>query len=249
MADSPGRIPAPEIVLDILEQPNDAACGPTCLQAVYRYFGDDVPLERVIAQIEPLSTGGTLAVSLASHALDRGYSATIYTYNLTLFDPAWFRDAGVDLSERLAAQAEVKAEPRLREATQAYLGYLERGGHLAYEDLSPRLIRRWLERSIPILTGLSATYLYGSSRERGVDALVEDDLAGVPTGHFVVLCGYDPERRRVLVADPLHDNPRYASHRYWEPIYRVIGAILLGVITYDANLLILEPPSAGEDAG
>jgi hypothetical protein len=58
----------------------------------------------------------------------------------------------------------------------------------------------------------------------------------------VVLCGYAPKERRVLVADPLQDNPRYGVHYYWVHIQRVLGAILLGVLTYDANLLLVEPP-------
>jgi len=44
------------------------------------------------------------------------------------------------------------------------------------------------------------------------------------------------------VADPLEDSPRFEQRIYWLPIARVINAILLGVLTYDANLLILEPP-------
>jgi len=46
----------------------------------------------------------------------------------------------------------------------------------------------------------------------------------------------------VCVADPLEDNPRFKEPVYWLPMQRVINAILLGVLTYDANLLVLEPP-------
>jgi hypothetical protein len=46
----------------------------------------------------------------------------------------------------------------------------------------------------------------------------------------------------VHVADPLQDNPRYGSHYYTVGMQRLLGAILLGVLTYDANLLVLEPP-------
>jgi len=42
-------------------------------------------------------TGGTLAVNLANHALRRGYRALIVTYNLTVFDPSWFRADRPDL--------------------------------------------------------------------------------------------------------------------------------------------------------
>ena len=101
--------------------------------------------------------------------------------------------------------------------------------------------RAQLRRQRPILTGLSATYLYESVRETGDTTLVEDDIRGQPQGHFVVLYGYDPEEREVLVADPLGDNPRYGAHYYRVSLTRLLGAILLGIITYDANLLIVRP--------
>lgn len=236
----PGR--SHELTLAILPQPDDSTCGPTCLEAVYRYHGDEVPLDRLVVEVTPLSSGGTLAVSLANHALARGYRARIYTYNLVVFDPSWFADAHVDLAERLRAQGEAKPDARMRHATTAYLEFLERGGTLHFEDLTPGLLRGWLRRELPILTGLSATYLYASAREVGGRVLRVDDVRGEPQGHFVVLCGYDAKRRQVLVADPLRDKPHFAGHRYWVPIERVVGAILLGVLTWDANLLVLEPP-------
>jgi hypothetical protein len=248
MNDTPGRGTGHELVLDILPQPDDATCGPTCLHAVYRYHGDPLPLSRVIGEVESHASGGTQAVSLANHALARGYGALIYTYNLTLFDPTWFDDPGADLAERLAAQARVKAEPRLQQVTASYLEFLRLGGRLEYRDLEPELIRLWLGRDRPLITGLSATYLYGSARELGSHQLRPDDVAGFPTGHFVVLCGWDPGRGRVLVADPLEDDARSGSLSYWVPVDRVIGAILLGVLTYDANLLVLEPPARGPGA-
>jgi hypothetical protein len=240
MTDRP--IPSRPLRLEILPQPDDSTCGPTCLQAVYAYHGRPEALARVIAEVEPLAAGGTLAVSLANHALARGWRALIYTYNLTVFDPTWFERPGVDLRERLETQARIKPDVKLREATGAYLRFLEQGGTLRMEELTPALIRRWLERERPILTGLSATYLYACAREVGEKKLHFDDLAGVPQGHFVVLCGYDRDRREVLVADPLHDNPGFRVPSYWVGVERLIGAILLGVLTYDANLLVLEPP-------
>jgi hypothetical protein len=228
--------------LDILRQPDDATCGPTCLHAVYRYFEDEMTLEDVVAEVPQLEEGGTHAVALANHALRRGYGALIHTYNLTLFDPSWFEGRAEDLSLRLRAQAKAKPDRKLRQATEAYLEFLSLGGELTMQDLTPGLLRRWLEQDRPILTGLSATFLYRAAREVGGRKLVEDDVRGNPTGHFVVLCGWDAEERSVRVADPLADNPRFHDHIYWLPAQRVINAILLGVLTYDANLLVLDPP-------
>jgi len=64
-------------------------------------------------------------------------------------------------------------------------------------------------------------------------------------GHFVVLHGYDADTDSVLVADPLHENA-FGSHNYRVGMLRLLGAILLGVLTYDGNLLVIAPRA--EDA-
>lgn len=226
--------------LEIQAQPDDFTCGPTCLQAVYDYYNDRVPLTEVIAEAPRLENGGTLAVLLGTHALKRGYAATIYTFNLQMFDPTWFEPGAPDLRERLEAQANFKRSTKLREATNAYLEYLDGGGRIRFEDLTTRLIRKYLKRDIPILTGLSSTYLYRNMREYGPKD-DSDDVRGQPQGHFVVLSGYDRAGRSILVADPLASNPVSRTQIYAVNIDRVMNAILLGVLTYDANLLIIQP--------
>ncbi|MFY9345122.1 MAG: hypothetical protein WAT39_21715 [Planctomycetota bacterium] len=234
--------------LDILPQPDDFTCGPTCLHAVYRYWGDEVPLRSLVAEVERTPSGGTADVLLANHALARGYRATIFTYNLRIFDPTWFAD-GVDLRERLRRQGEAKSaqRPGLEQLTAAWLEFLDRGGVLRFVDLSPTVLRRWLRRGVPILTGLSSTYLYRSSREFGPGD-DDDDVRGEPQGHFVVLCGYRRARRSVLVADPWLENPMAPAAHYEVSLDRVVGAILLGVLTHDANLLMIEPGVAAPTA-
>lgn len=230
---------------EMLPQPDPTSCGPTCLHAVYQYFGDDISLDQVIREVPSLETGGTLGVMLACHALQRGYQAKIYSYNLHMFDPSWFAKGHVDVRERLRAQAKLKKDRRLRFATEFYLEFLERGGTLHLEDLTPGLLRRFVKTGIPVLTGLSSTFLYRAVREHP-DTLQDDDLGGEAAGHFVVLFGYNLENRSVLVADPFKTNPFGQRHQYEVAIERVICSILLGIITYDANLLILRPAS---DAG
>jgi hypothetical protein len=226
--------------LHILPQPDLVTCGPTCLQAVYRYFDDPVPLPRIIDEIPQLEDGGTLAVLMACHALKRGYKATIYTYNVHVFDPTWFAPNTDILAERLAAQRDHAELPRLKMVCNEYLDFLRLGGKLRMEDLTSELIRRFLKNSVPILTGLSATYLYGAKREFGRDS-IPDDVRGSPVGHFVVLSGYDQSNRTIIVADPLQPNPLANEPLYAVEIDRVKNAILLGIVTHDANLLIIEP--------
>lgn len=226
--------------IEMLPQPDEKTCGPSCLWAVYRYFGDNITLKEVIDKVRALDEGGTLAVFLACHALKRGYLARIYTYNLNVFDPTWFSPGGPDIRDRLLAQMKAKNIPKLHIASQGYLEFLELGGELRFEDLTASLIRKYLNRLTPIITGLSATYLYKTPREYGHDGVWED-IRGEAAGHFVILCGYDRENRNVLIADPLKPNPLSENHNYKIGIDRVLCSILLGVLTYDANLLIIKP--------
>jgi len=225
---------------DIAPQPDEITCGPTCLQAIYSYYGDPISLDQTIAEVPMLEGGGTLAVLLASHALQRGYRATIYTYKLQLFDPTWIDLSATALADKLRTQASCKNDPKLLVATDAYLQFLELGGQLRARDLNGALIRGFLNQGTPIIAGLSATFLYRSAREFGPNCDY-DDVRGEPSGHFVVLHGYDREARTVHVADPLKSNPLTGTHNYTASIDRVINAILLGVLTYDANLLIIQP--------
>jgi hypothetical protein len=226
--------------LKILAQPDPTACGPSCLHAVYRYYGDEISLEQVVREVKNLEGGGTLDVFLANHALRRGYSARIYTYNLRVFDPTWFVPGRRDIRERLEEQMKNKDVEKLHIATKGYMEFLTLGGELRLEDLTTALLRKYLNRSVPMLTGLSSTYLYRCSRELGYEGK-EDDLRGEPAGHFVVLCGYNRDERTVMIADPFLPNPFSDSHKYLVNIDRVVCSILLGVLTYDANLLIIKP--------
>ncbi|MBC7833579.1 MAG: C39 family peptidase [Phycisphaerales bacterium] len=237
--------------LDILPQPDETTCGPTCLHAVYRHYGRGMELPTIISEIRRLENGGTLAMLLGVHALRKGFDATVYTYNLQVFDPTWFEAGMGQIAEKLRAQARVKKKRRLQEATEGYIEFLELGGKLAFEDLTVGLFERYLARGVPILTGLSATYLYRAPREYGPKDDF-DDIRGKPAGHFVVLTGYDRVTRKVLVADPLFPNPWFESHTYEIDVDRVICSILLGILTYDATLLIIEPTkeaAPGPDMG
>ncbi len=236
--------------IDILPQPDDESCGPTCLHAVYRYWGDRRPLGSVIDSVRSLNKAGagrgTLAVMLGVHALAQGYAASLYTFNLQMFDPTWFDDRGETdprlLGDKLAAQVAAKSYEDLRfpVATESYQEFLRLGGAIRFCDLTSELVSDFISAGRPVLTGLSATYLYKCAREFGPNDDY-DDVRGEPTGHFVVLHGYDDANRLVRVADPLADNPGFEAQSYDIPLARLVPAIMLGVLTYDANLLVIEP--------
>lgn len=231
------------ITIKILSQPSDTTCGPTSLHAVYNYYGDNISLGQIIREVPSLDGGGTLGVLLGNHALQRGYRVKIYTYNLNMFDPTWFRSNETNLVRKLQLQAKYKRSRKFLNESNAYIKFLRSGGEVYFKDIAASVLKKYLNKEIPVLTGLSATYLYNHSREFSVskNKSLYDNIRGYPTGHFVILAGYDRKNKVVLVADPYKGNPFSENQYYKIGISRLINSILLGIVTFDANLLIIQP--------
>jgi hypothetical protein len=156
-----------------------------------------------------------------------------------VFDPTWDVLPPETLRKKLIAQTRFKEGKKLHAACLAYSRYIKEGGEVRFDDPTPALLQNYFDNDLPVLTGLSATYLYKSKREYSTSAGVSvfDDLRGKPMGHFVVLCGM--KGKQVLVADPYQGNPFSNDGRYEVHVGRLINSIMLGIVTYDANLLII----------
>lgn len=232
-------------------QPDDTTCGPTCLRKVYDFYGFDIDMDDVVEAIERNEDGGTLAVFLGMAAMRRGLRARIYSYDLQIFDPTWTHLPREQLVQKIRARSPYLIDPKRRGAASAYVRYLEKGGELAFDELTPSLFKSIIDRGHPVLAGLSATYLYGFARERWDPIngrLVDDDVAGDPTGHFIVVSGYDQWGRRLTVLDPSEHVPASEDGRLIVSAERLINSILLGDVTYDAVLLELWPAEEEEES-
>jgi hypothetical protein len=221
-------------------QPDDVTCGPTCLRKVYDFYGLELELGEVMGEIERNEDGGTLAVYLGIAACKRGFQSRIYSYDLRIFDPTWFALPREALTEKVRARLPFLRTEKAGDAARAYLRFLEMGGQMAFDELTPGLLKSILDRDHPILAGLSATYLYRMMRERHDerdDTLVDDDVRGSPTGHFVVITGYEHWGRAFSLRDPSEHVPVAEHGRVVVDAQRLINAILLGDLTYDAVLL------------
>ena len=237
----PGPAPFEYAGIEVQQQPDDVSCGPTCLQGIYRFYQRDLSLDAVLASVRRLDHGGTLGVMLGLDALQRGFSVTLFTYNLEVFDPTWFPAPPDNLVDLLSRQLIHKREPRFVAAAEAYREFVEMGGVVRHRELTPGLLAKLVRSGAPPVAGLSATYLYGCPREvyEGHQSTF-DSIRGEPTGHFVVLSGVDHEGAMFRISDPSTDNPRHESGTYWVSAHRLLGAILLGVTTFDGNILVIE---------
>ncbi|MBI2603505.1 MAG: peptidase-C39 like family protein [Deltaproteobacteria bacterium] len=221
--------------LHIRRQPSDETCGPTCLAAVYNFYQDPVSLESVIDEVQMLEEGGTLAPLLGIHSLSRGYEAEIYSFNIKIFDPAWFGFSDKKLIKKLTLQIATPKNRKTISVCKAYRKFLKKGGRIRFADLTREFLSEKLAAG-PIICGLSSTYLYKASRENPRTNR-PDDVRGEPAGHFVVLA--NAQDHQVEILDPYFPNPVSSGQKGMVAIDHLINSVLLGVITYDANLLII----------
>lgn len=158
--------------VEISAQPTETSCGPTCLHALYRFYGYSIPLATIIEEVESVQNGGTLAVILGNHALANGFKVTMYSFNLRILDPSWFPATHETLAEKLKLSLKHRHKPKMRQAIQAYIRFCQLGGQVRMADLNAALLRKYLNQRIPILTGLSSTFLYRDMRSDPVTNLM-----------------------------------------------------------------------------
>lgn len=225
--------------IKIQSQPTDTTCGPTCLNGIYTFLKKPIPLKQTISEVRYLDTGGTMGEALGIHALENGLSSTIYTHNLNVFDPTWFKISRKSLIKKLRKQSRAPKTLKIRKSSKLYIDFLKLGGKVRFEALSPSFLHHILLEKGPVIIGLSSTYLYMCSRERNEDNEY-DDVMGSPQGHFVILAGMIKNGSQVEIYDPLDDNPISKTNNYKIDTTRFINSILIGAITYDANIIVIE---------
>lgn len=236
----PDRAPDESHLLPLpaYRQPDDVSCGPTCLSKVLTSYGDTRSRADLEASVQRNADGGTLGVYLGQAAMRLGYPVTIYSYNLRVFDPTWSSLSPAALADKLRARARVVDEEKLRAAIEAYVSYLEDGGTIRFDDLDEDLLVSLVREDLPIVVGLSATYLFATPREDPITNAF-DDVGGEPSGHFLVVCGYRHHGRTFVVSDPYQGLPMTSDGTYEVDARRLLNAILLGDVTYDGVLLVV----------
>jgi ABC-type bacteriocin/lantibiotic exporter with double-glycine peptidase domain len=141
------------IDLPIHTQPDDETCGPTCLHALYQYYGVNLSLNKIIQEVERSYSGGTLAPLLGKHALKQDFEATLYVNNLDVFDPTWFHNGEGDpktIITKLEAQLQHKTNPDIVQSSLAYQSYLQMGGKIRFHTLHIQLLKNYFKKKIPI---------------------------------------------------------------------------------------------------
>ncbi len=160
------RVAAPGLGFTVEPQPDDVTCGPACLHGVYRHYGDPISLESVMSDLKMLEEGGTLDVFLANHALAAAtrprYTPTTCSCSIRPGSTCRATSCVLGSKRRRPSRRNVlDCKPPLA-ATTSSCGS---AASSSLRDLEPALLRNLLNRGTPVITGLSATFLYRSVRD------------------------------------------------------------------------------------
>ncbi len=99
--------------------------------------------------VDPACPPEQVPAELAILARRHGFAATIYTWNLNLFDPDWFSGSLLESLERELSWLDV-ADPA-HATLSRYCDLVRLGGFLIFEDPTPELLVRHLGRGrVPV---------------------------------------------------------------------------------------------------
>lgn len=152
-------------------------------------------------------------------ALNFGLAATLYTWNLGVFDPRWFDGGLIEAIEQ--EMRWLDADHLTFALLDRHIDLMERGGYVLSGDPSEALLLRHLGKGRSPIVWVSPDYLWVEHPRLMSDAVVVDSLDSV--GHTVALIpgGHSPA---VVVRVPLT---------------RLVGAMLLGAAR---AMVVLEAP-------
>lgn len=194
-------------------QPTSSTCSPTALSILLGYYGEGLsPLEIEAAVPQSINENGekmgTVNQQMATWCLNRGYKASIYTFDCQIIDQSWSGLGKEEIIKRLELRKNGWVVPALgedwtKEYVQSYIDFLNAGGQLIIaQAVTSKLLYDLIAKG-PFLPCVSYSTMYGASRTRidNDNESPDDDINGRALNHSIVVCGVD-ESGNFLIADP-----------------------------------------------
>lgn len=187
------------------------SCGPSSVQQVLYYYGIKKDLKEIMENMKLFDKGGTSDDgALGDYMLKQGFNVRIYTIDTKKFDPSWSKLGRKELLKKLKKSKDVSRGFK-KYAYEVLIDFLKHGGKIEFKPISLAMIKKYLDRGIPLLAGVDDSLLYGVKRSR--KTFYDDDIKGKVWGHELVLAGY--KKDKLLVVDPADTNPFTKSGKYF----------------------------------
>ncbi len=213
------------------------SCIPACLQEVFGYYGEQISQEEIMKISENPKLGMALAEA-GIFSLRHNYRSLIITNNINIFDPTWFKLDSNKLKLNLNKRA--KFVDDLSQFTiDKFIKFLDFGGEINFETISPALFKKYLSIEVPIIIELASTFIYKlakSSRPGRFD----DAIKGQIEGHGVVIAGFD-NKDNFLIIDPNSKKSPSKAGVYW---VNSVELMMSFAFLEGKSLLLLQKPDS-----
>lgn len=212
------------------KQESQEGCGAAALRSILDFFGKNMSEEEITKAAGGIQKDedhyGILAIHMAAMLHKMGYKVHSYTYDMGLFKPEWAHAGREDLIKNLEPLKEdlTKNNKKTSESIVDSILYLLK----SKQDIKIKIpdkedIILFLKKGLPVLISVKAMLLE------------EDSKINPDVGHYIVVNGYDEDKRTFSFADPFYGN-------VWETEeMRLLFSWHHNAIDSSAYLLAFEP--------
>lgn len=199
--------------LKLIYQPTNTSCGYAALAMLMSHYGVEVTPDHLLEVLpQPLNeegqTQGAVTAQLVPWCIEKGFEATMYSFDCQVLDLSWRELTPEQVVERLKLVLPIRDVPGLgthwsRIYVQAYIDLLKAGANLTIRPhITTKLLYSLLKQG-PVYANVCAMVLGGKGRVRvtGLRQSVQDDINGRVSTHSLVIYGHD-EAGNFLLADP-----------------------------------------------
>ncbi len=212
------------------KQESAEGCGSAALRSMLDFFGKDMDEKEITEAAGGIQKGeehyGVLMIHMAEMVGKISYSVHAFTYDMGLFGPEWESFN----KEELVKNIEGLKQKLLSENKKTSVNITDSIQHLLKnnQDVKIRVpdkddIISFLEKGLPVLISVKAMLLEGDSK-------INPDV-----GHYVVVGGYDSDKRLFSVIDPFY------GKEYEVEEARLLLSWHINAIESSAYLLAFEP--------
>lgn len=222
----------------ITEQTTDYNCGPTVLSAVLNHFNIAVSPDEISNNLRYFTEEhGTFITCLGMYALEKNLDATIYTYDLDVFDLTWNNGTDELLYHLNKMLLKCNTEDEMKRlAIQYYIEFLKNGGHIEICPDFNFTFNNIFSKERAVIAGVSSQILYRGSR---INDNGDYDIYGKQEGHFIIA---EPAVNAsymgiVDISDPYGLKSKYGKLNYSITFDTFVQAVLQSTHTHDGAWL------------
>jgi uncharacterized protein YvpB len=189
------------IKLDVkaFKQESQDGCGAAALRSMLDFFGKTMSEKEITEKAGGVQKGeghyGILAINLATMLRKLGYKVHAYTYDMGLFKPELAHIGRDELIKNIGILKEdlVKSNKKTSESiADSILHLLENNQDVKIKIPDKEDIIYFLKKGLPVLISVKAMLLE------------EDSKINRDVGHYIVVNGYDEDKRTFSFADPFY---------------------------------------------